>query len=313
MFEEITKDISVVIPLFNEEGSLRELYSKIRDVLIKADKSYEVIFIDDGSTDSSSEVLKVLKARDANVVTLSLRRHFGKAAALMAGFKKAKGKTVITMDADLQDDPEEISKFLKTIDEGYDLVCGWKYNRKDPIGKKLLSKIFNSIVASFGRINLHDINCGFKAYKKDVVENINIYGELHRFIPVIAKWEGYRIAEVKVRHHARKHGKSKYGSSRILKGFLDFVTILFLTKFQKRPLHLFGIFGLFCILPGAALNIYFGWQWVITGHLHVRPLLVLSWILLILGIQFFSIGLLGEMISNIKSHGAEKELIKDEI
>lgn len=302
MAGEYQKDISVVVPLYNESESLKELAEELTRQLSGIGEDYELIFINDGSKDSSLDLLRELELQNKRIKVLFFRRNSGKSQALALGFKNAKGRIIITMDADLQDDPQEIPRFISKIEEGYDLVTGWKFNRKDPLEKRFLSKVFNSVVSAAGGIRLHDFNCGFKAYRHEVIECLNIYGELHRFIPVMAYWLGFKVCEIKVNHRPRKYGRSKYGSSRILKGFFDFITVLFMTKFNKRPLHFFGLLGLFCLIPGFLINVYFGILWISTGQLRLRPVLMFGWILLVLGIQFFSIGLLGEMICNMESH-----------
>ncbi len=237
------KNLSVVIPVLNEGINIPELYSNLKKVLDNLNLGYEIFFIDDGSTDNTYNIIDELHKKDEYVKLIQFRKNFGKARALSMGFKHAKGDIVITMDGDLQDDPEEIPNFINKINEGYDVVVGWRFWRKDRITKKLISKIFNKLTESLTEIGIHDFNCGFKAYRKEVTKNIEIYGELHRYTPVLANWKGFRIGEIKVKHHARKHGKLKYGSSRLVKGFLDLLTVKFLMSFTKKPLHLFGTLG----------------------------------------------------------------------
>ena len=274
----------------------------------------EIIFINDGSTDATAEVLDVLSAgpdvdRTGTVPTtmfpvrvIHFRRNQGKAEALMAGFAAATGNIVITMDADLQDDPGEIPKLLDTLNtENYDVVSGWKYPRKDPLEKRVFSFFFNRITAFFTGVKLHDMNCGFKAYRAEVVKALHLYGDLHRYIPILAHQAGYKVGEVKVKHHPRRFGVSKYGFKRIPKGFFDLFTVLFLTKYLKRPLHVFGTIGGIVAFIGVLIGLYLAVLWVIEGGVGFRPLLMLSILMIILGIQFFSIGLLGELVIGLIS------------
>ncbi|MEN3038278.1 MAG: glycosyltransferase family 2 protein [Candidatus Kryptonium sp.] len=296
-------NISIVIPLYNEAESLPELYAQIKEV-VKANRyKYEIIFVDDGSTDGSLDVLKKLRQNDKNVKIISFRRNYGKSAALAVGFEYAKGDVVITMDADLQDDPHEIPNLLKKLDEGFDLVSGWKKKRYDPITKTIPSKIFNFTVSTLTGIKIHDFNCGLKAYRKTVTQDIKVYGELHRYLPVLAHWAGYRIGEIVVQHHPRKYGKTKFGISRFLKGFLDLLTVMFTTRYFTRPLHLFGTVGLVIFLLGFGITFYLSLLKIIENiALSNRPLFILGVMLTIVGIQFISIGLLGEMITKAYQH-----------
>ena len=300
--------ISVVIPVYNERESLRQLYERLAGALRALDAvKYEILFVDDGSTDGSYQVLAELHALDPQVKVVRLRTNFGKAVALSVGFEHARGDRVVTLDGDLQDDPKEIPRFLEKLEEGYDLVSGWKFERHDPPNKTIPSRIFNRAVALLTGLPLHDVNCGFKAYRREVVESIRIYGELHRFIPVLARWKGFRVAEIKVEHHPRRFGRSKYGAERFVRGFLDLLTVLFLTRYLKRPLHLFGGVGLVCLLPGLGLSAYFGGRWLMGQPMHVRPLMVFGWVAIILGVQFISLGLLGEMlVHSIHSKGRQE-------
>lgn len=301
--------VSYVIPVKDEEESLEELYSRIRSVSENLSIPFEIIFIDDGSSDKSFFVLKSISEKDNRVKIIRFRRNFGKASALSAGFEKAKGDIVITLDADLQDDPKEIPKFIKLIEEGYDVVSGWKKERKDPISKRLPSKIFNKLTSFLTGVDIHDFNCGFKAYRREVVENLEIYGELYRYIPALAQAKGFKVGEVIVEHHPRRYGKSKYGWERIIKGFLDLFTVVFITRFLKRPMHFFGGTGLFFFVFGFIINLGLTIYKFTTGALiGNRPLLLFGVLLMILGVQFLSIGLLGEMINNV-THGRKKEYI----
>lgn len=288
--------ISIVIPVYNESESLGELYLRLKKAMEPLSRPYEVIFVDDGSRDGSMEKLADLHDQDTRCKAVQLRDNFGKSVALSVGFEHATGDIVFTMDADLQDDPKEIPFFLDKLEEGFDLVSGWKHKRMDPFGKTFPSRVFNRVVSFLTGIRLHDFNCGFKCYRKEVIRNVRIYGELHRFIPVLAKWKGFRVAEIKVDHHPRIHGVSKYGVERFTRGFLDLLTVLFLTRYLRRPLHLFGGIGLICLIPGLALSTYFGGQWLFGVPMRVRPLMVFGWVAIIMGIQFISMGLLGEMV-----------------
>jgi len=306
--------ISVVIPVFDEEKNVEELHKVLSGVLKKNKLKYEILFIDDGSRDKTYSVLKKLRKKDKGVKLIKFRANFGKAYALQVGFKRVKGDYVFTMDGDLQDDPKEIPNFLKKIKEGYDLVSGWKFRRYDPMGKTLPSKLFNWLTSYMTGVNIHDSNCGFKCYRKEVVKNIEIYGELHRNIPALAKWKGYKIGEIKVKHHPRKHGVSKYGIERLLKGFLDLMTVKYLMTYNNRPLHFFGVIGLVAASIGAILGFYLYWLWSFGEPMsHHMPMMLLSVLLIVLGVQVTSIGLIGEMIVS----GREKQnldvLIKEEI
>jgi len=307
-------DISVVIPLYNEEESLKELHQQLRSTLGRMNIRYELIFIDDGSTDRSIQVLRDLRRTDKHIRIYRFRRNYGKSAALSVGFEKAQGSIVITMDADLQDDPAEIPALKKKLDEGYDLVSGWKKVRHDPITKTIPSKFFNFITSLMTGVHLHDMNCGLKAYRKDVVKSVNVYGELHRYVPVLAHWEGFKVGEIVVHHRARKFGKTKFGIGRFWKGFLDLLTVLFTTRYFRRPLHLFGPLGLIAILAGMVIDGVLVFEWFQgSTALSNRPLFLVGIMLIIVGIQFFSIGLLGEMISKsrrIEEEYSIKEVIK---
>lgn len=290
--------ISIVVPLLDEEESLPELHEKLTAVLNGMKKSYEIIFVDDGSTDNSYGVLKQLFEKDRQIRVIRFRKNYGKAAALACGFEAAQGDIVITMDADLQDDPEEIPQLIGKIEQGYDLVSGWKKKRFDPLVKRTTSKFYNIVTSRISGIRLHDFNCGLKAYRQNVVKEIQIYGQLHRFIPVLAHWQGFRVAELVVQHHPRKYGKTKFGLSRFTAGLLDLFTVVFLHRFKKRPLHLFGSIGLFSFFIGVLLNLYLAYQRIFADkYLSNRPLLFLAIMMVIVGVQFVSIGLLGEMIT----------------
>ncbi len=291
------KELSVVIPLFNEEQSLRELYESLRDALNRSGR-YELIFVDDGSTDGSMRVLHDLRHRDRRIKIIRFRRNYGKSAALSVGFSHAEGEFVVTMDADLQDDPMEIPHLISELKKGYDLVSGWKRKRRDPITKTIPSRFFNFVTALLTGIRIHDFNCGLKAYRKEVAKEVRVYGELHRYIPVLAHWLGYRIGEVPVQHRPRRYGKTKYGVGRFWKGFLDLLTVLFTTRYMQRPLHLFGMWGLLSFLAGVIIDGYLVYLKFAEGmSLGNRPLFVGGILLIIVGVQLISLGLLGEMIS----------------
>jgi glycosyltransferase involved in cell wall biosynthesis len=304
------KKLSIVIPLYNENESLVELHEKISAALEKMEKNEptgllggncEIIFVDDGSTDNSRAVLSIIAARDSRVKIIPFKRNFGKAAALQAGFDESKGEYIITMDADLQDDPAEIPKLIAALEGGLDMVSGWKKDRHDPLSKRLPSKFFNMIVRFFGGMTLHDFNCGLKAYRREVIESFRIYGELHRYIPVLAKFHGFNVGEIVVTHHARKHGVTKYGARRFLSGFLDLLTVILLTRYTTKPLHLFGSLGLVFCFFGGIVNAYIVFLWISSGFNNIRghqPMLVGGVFLFILGVQFISTGLLAELITH---------------
>jgi len=288
--------ISVVIPLYNEEKSLEELYNRAILSLQSLSDSFEFIFVDDGSTDNSFSVLRDLHKRGNQVKVIRFRKNFGKAAALSAGFKEAQGEIIVTLDADLQDLPEEIPALIKKMDEGYDLVSGWKFKRKDSFLRKIASRLFNSVTSFYTGVKIHDFNCGLKCYRREVTEEIELYGELYRYIPAIAKWKGFKVGEVKVNHRPRVHGKSKYGSERYLRGFFDLLTVIMLTKYPEKPLHFFGLLGTLLSLIGLAINIYMAALRLSGKWISNRPLLLLGILLLILGVQFIFFGLMGELI-----------------
>jgi len=293
--------ISVIIPLYNEEESISELADSVKNAFSKLNYDYEIIFVDDGSTDKSYEIIKDINVRDNKVHCIKFRRNYGKSAALAAGFKKAKGDIVITMDADLQDDPEEIPELIEKINSGYDLVSGWKKIRHDPFIKKHTSKFFNFSTSVISGVRLHDFNCGLKAYKKDVIKSVQIYGELHRFIPAMAHLSGFKVTEKIVKHHPRKYGKTKFGFSRFLNGFFDLLTVYFTSKFIRKPLHLFGFAGLVFLLLGLIITLYLTYLKIfLDSYISNRPLLFAGVLSIIVGIQFFSLGLLGEMITRTR-------------
>ena len=295
-------DLSVVVPLYNEEPNLMPLYHELRAALDKLDLAHEIIFVNDGSTDGSSAVLETLCGTDESVAVVEFRRNFGKAMALSAGFSEARGDIVITLDADLQDNPVEIPRFVERIREGYDLVSGWKFERRDPISKTLPSKVFNAVVARSTGLALHDFNCGFKAYSRPLVDNLNIYGELHRYIPALAFGDGFKVTELAVDHRPRLHGKSKYGWERFTRGMLDLLTVMFITRYMKKPLHFFGSIGLMMMALGMVINSYLAVIWFMGESIGRRPLLNLGVLLMVLGVQFVSTGLIGEMLTHSRGN-----------
>ena len=289
--------ISFVIPSHDEEPSLRKLTDQIIAHTEPTGHDFEIIFIDDGSTDNSLAVLRELHQEDPRIRVIQFRRNFGKAAALMAGFAQAKGEIIFTMDADLQDDPVEIPRFLEKLEEGYDLVSGWKYPRLDPITKTAPSKLANFSIRLGSGMKLHDFNCGYKAMRAEVANEIKLYGDLHRYVPVLANWRGFNVTEIKVRHHPRQFGRSKYGISRLSRGLFDFITVIFLIRFTRRPLHFFGWLGLISLGLGFLADGYLTVLWLMGETIGHRPLLTLGTLLIIIGAQFISLGLLAELLS----------------
>jgi len=295
--------LSVVVPVHNEERSIALLYDELRSALEPLGLDWEAVFVDDGSTDGTFAALTRLHSGVDNVRVVRLRRNFGKAAALGAGFDQARGDTVVTIDGDLQDDPFEIPRLLAKLDEGFDLVSGWKTHRRDRLSRRILSRIFNSVTSRFSGVRLHDMNCGLKAYRAEVVHGLRLYGELHRFIPVLAHYRGFRIAELPVNHRPREHGRSRYGVERYLRGFLDLLTVSFIGRYRHRPLHLFGGLGLALGLVGTGILAYLTVVKVLGHAIGGRPLLLLGVLLVVVGLQFFSLGLISEMIT---SHHEER-------
>jgi len=302
--------ISLVVPLLNEEESILPLINEIRKAIKPLNKPYEVIFVDDGSTDGSLKIIKDAAKVDNRLKFISFRKNYGKSAALQVGFKAATGDAIITMDADLQDDPHEIPNLLKKLDEGFDLCSGWKKERFDPFIKKYSSRFFNFVTRIISGIKIHDFNCGLKAYRREVVQNLNVYGELHRYVPVLAKWQGFTVTEIPVKHHKRRYGKTKFGISRFFKGFIDLITVTFVARYVKRPMHFFGFFGAMSFFVGLIVNGYLTIEWISGKALSNRPMLFLGMLLIIVGVQFFSVGLLGEML--VHQNQSEREyVIKD--
>ncbi len=290
--------VSVVIPVYNEQASLEELYTRLNAVLTKVSSHHECVFVDDGSRDRSYRVLQQLRQTDPTVRLIRFRRNFGKSAALSAGFAAARYDIVITLDADLQDLPEEIPKFLGKLEEGYDLISGWRYKRQDPWQKRLASRIYNFTTSKLTGVRLHDFNCGFKMYRREVLEELRVYGEQHRYIPVLASYRGFRNGEVKVEHAPRRHGTSKFGWDRFLGGFFTLLTVVLLTRYTNRPLHFFGIVGLLTAFAGLLIDGYLALERLFFKKwLGDRPLLLLGTLLLIVGVQFILFGLLAEMVA----------------
>jgi glycosyltransferase involved in cell wall biosynthesis len=309
--------ISVVVPVHEEERSVALLYDELRSALEPLNTPWEAIFVDDGSTDGTFGALTRLHDAEQNVRVVRLRRNFGKAAALVAGFDQARGETVVTIDGDLQDDPAEIPRMLAKLDEGFDLVSGWKTHRRDPLSRRILSRIFNRVTSAFSGVRLHDMNCGLKAYRAEVVHGLRLYGELHRFIPVLAHYRGFRIAELPVNHRPREHGRSRYGVERYVRGFLDLLTVSFIGRYRHRPLHLFGGLGLILGLVGSAILVYLTVVKALGHAIGQRPLLMLGVLLVVIGMQFFSLGLISEMITSHHEERAPErdraELLVDEV
>lgn len=291
--------ISIIAPVFNEEESLEFFYKRLSTELNKILKDYEIIFIDDGSTDNSFNILKELSKKDKSIKMFSFRKNYGKAEALMFGFQKAAGETIVTLDADLQDRPEEITHLLLKLKEGYDLVCGWRKNRRDNLKTILASKFFNTLVKIFWGLKLHDYNCGLKIYTKDAAKSLYLYGGMHRFIPLLLFQEGFKITEIPVTHDKRVHGKSKYGFSKTWKDLPDLFTVMFLTTYSKRPLHFFGTMGTILIFIGTIILSYL-WIIQLSGHsIGRRPLLFVGFFSLISGLQIFFTGFLADLVIHV--------------
>jgi dolichol-phosphate mannosyltransferase len=295
--------ISVVVPVHDEERSVALLYEELEAALEPGGEPWEALFVDDGSTDGTFAALTRLHARTPNTRVVRLRRNFGKSTALAAGFAQADGETVVTIDGDLQDDPAEIPRLLAKLEEGFDLVSGWKAERRDPWRRRLVSKVFNAVTGRVSGLRLHDMNCGLKAYRAEVVRGLALYGELHRFIPVLAHYRGFRVAELPVNHRPRPHGRSRYGLERYLRGFLDLLTVTFMGRYRHRPLHLFGGLGLVLAFLGTATLAYLTLLKATGEAIGHRPLLTLGVLLVVVGLQFFSLGLLSEMVT---SHHEER-------
>jgi glycosyltransferase involved in cell wall biosynthesis len=290
--------ISVVVSLYNERPALDELCSRLTAVLSALDVPYEIIFIDDGSTDGSIEKIREFRAVDRSVRYIRFRRNFGKSAALAAGFRAARFDTIATLDADLQDIPEQLPMLLDELDQGYDLVSGWRYHRRDKLSRRIGSRIYNRVTSLLTGVRLHDINCGFKCYRREVLDEVMVYGERHRYIPVLASYRGFRLGEVKIDHARREHGTSRYGMSRVFGGFFSLLTVILMTRYTNKPLHFFGLLGLLLGGLGSAIDLYlitlrlFFNQWLSN-----RPLLIIGTFLIVVGVQLVLFGLLAEMIA----------------
>jgi glycosyltransferase involved in cell wall biosynthesis len=292
------RSLSIIVPLLNEEATIAPLYEEVRAALEGTGDEWEIVYVDDGSTDGSYQELVRLHAANTNVRVVRMRRNFGKAAALAAGFDAAGGDVLVTMDADLQDDPAEIPSLLEKLDDGYDLVSGWKRDRKDPFGRRVVSRVYNAITAAVTGVHLHDMNCGLKAYRADLLRNIPLYGDLHRFVPVLAHHLGYRVGEIPVNHRPRMHGRSRFGAERYVRGFFDLLTVTFMGRYRYRPLHLFGGIGLSLGSAGFGILLYLTAVKIGGAGIGGRPLLLLGVLLVVVGIQFFSLGLVGEMLTS---------------
>ncbi len=290
--------VSVVVPVLNERASLDALYSRLVAVLGEISTSFEIIFVDDGSTDGSIEKLREISAIDGSVRYIRFRRNFGKSAALAAGFRAVRYSIIVTMDGDLQDIPEELPLLLAKLDEGYDLVSGWRYNRRDKIAKRIGSKIYNWVTSLLTGVRLHDINCGLKCYRTEVLDEVMVYGERHRYIPVLASYRGFRLGEVKIEHAAREHGESRYGLERVLGGVFSLLTVILMTRYTNKPLHFFGLMGLLLAGLGSAIDLYLIIARVFFDYwLTNRPLLIIGTLLAIVGVQLVLFGLLAEMVA----------------
>jgi glycosyltransferase involved in cell wall biosynthesis len=296
-----TPHLSIVIPVLNEADSLPELVSRVREALAGEGYDYEVLFVDDGSTDATGEVLHRLHAEDPRVRAIRFRRNYGKSGALAVAFREARGARVVTMDGDLQDEPREVPKLLRKLEEGYDLVSGWKKVRHDPWTKTVPSRLYNLVTSMMSGIRLHDFNCGLKAYRCDVTQTLDVYGEMHRYLPVLAHFNGFRVTEMVVEHHARRHGQSKFGMARFFNGPLDLLTVLFVASNRRSPLHMFGRVAMVFFGIGSLMLAYVVARWLTGDPIRVRPLLLFGVGFEIVAIQFVSLGLLGELIARHRS------------
>ncbi len=291
------KSISLIVPLYNEQDSLPELHRGLVRATQPLGLECEFVYVDDGSVDNSFAILRSLQAADWRVKIIRFRRNFGKSAALSAGFRIAKGDVIVTLDADLQDQPNEIGRLLAKLEQGFDLVSGWKRRRRDPLTKRLPSRVFNHVTSLLTGVPLHDINCGLKAYRREVIQEIKVYGEMHRFIPVLASYRGFRVAEIAVAHQPRRFGKSKFGASRFAGGFFDLLTVIMLARYNSKPLHIFGILGVLLLAAGVGIEGYLSYGWLHGQWIEYRPLFMLGILFLVIGVQFIFFGLLAEMIA----------------
>lgn len=308
--------LTVVIPVHNEAESLPLLCEKLDAALKGLGFASEVVFVDDGSTDRTFDVIGEMASRFDRIRAVRFRRNYRKAAALAAGFKEARGEVIITMDGDLQDDPEEIPNLLAALRADRDLVCGWKKKRYDPLSKTVPSRVFNLVTSAVAGIRLHDFNCGLKAYRREVAQDAlpYLYGELYRYLPAIAHWAGYSVGELPVKHHPRRFGRSKFGAGRLLNGLLDLLTITFVVRFMTTPMHIFGSLGLLSTLSGSLIGGYISYLWLETGTIQNRhPLLIFAVLLIIVGIQFFSTGLLGDMLASVHQRSGRTPPISDRV
>lgn len=308
-------EISIIIPAKDEAENIKPLYLQLTKVMNSLKKTYEVIFVDDGSTDNTFNKVRNLHQKDSHIKGIKHRGNFGKSIALQTGFDNAKGQIIITLDADLQDDPKEIPNFLNKLNDGYDLVSGWKKKRYDPFSKTFPSKIGNWVTRLFTGVKIHDLNCGFKAYKKEVVKSLNLYGELYKYIPVLALKQNFKVGEIVVSHHPRKFGKSKFGWQRNIKGFIDMLTVIFLTTYMQRPAHFFGTVGLLSFSSGFVIGLYITYLRITTGSIQFRhPLLYLGMLLMIVGVQLLTTGLVAELILSFnQKNNSEKNHIDQNI
>jgi glycosyltransferase involved in cell wall biosynthesis len=289
----------MVVPAYNEAESLPELHRELVQALEGLGMTWEIVYVDDGSRDGTDEAIARVAAGDARVRGAILRRNFGKSAALATGFSIARGEWVATIDSDLQDDPAELPKLVAALESGLDMVSGWKQNRQDPLTKTVPSRLFNAVTSAVSGIRLHDFNCGFKLYRREVTEALEVYGEFHRFLPALAHWRGFRVGECPVKHRPRRYGKSKFGASRFINGFLDLMSAAFISTSALKPLHVFGRIGLLFLLAGMALGLWFVALWFQGEPIRVRPLMLFGAGLVLLGIQLILMGLLGEMIAQL--------------
>ncbi len=296
-----TVELSIVVPVYNEEENIQPLYDELKPVLDKLRQRYEVIFIDDGSTDESFSELEKLHQRDERVRVIKFRRNFGQTPAISAGFKNSLGEVIITLDADLQNDPRDIPRLLEEIRKGYDVVSGWRRDRKDPfLTKKIPSRISNSLAKKLTGLNINDFGCTLKAYRREAVKDLELYGEMHRYVPALVSWRGFRVGEIKVKHHERKYGATKYNIWRLLKGFLDLLNIKFWVKYSTRPLHFFGTLGVLMSSLGFLIDAYMVYLKIFHDQpIGDRPLLILGMLLIIVGVQFITFGLLSEILTRI--------------
>ncbi len=305
-----TLDLSVVIPIYNEADNVERLYKSLEEVLSKLDKNYEVLLIDDGSTDGTTDKLAEIHERNPKYKVIQFRRNYGQTAAISAGFDYSAGNVIVTIDADLQNDPKDIPKILEKMEEGYDVVSGWRKERKDPfLTRKVPSKIANWLVSILAGIHLHDYGCTLKAYSKNVVKNVQLYGEMHRYIPALASWIGINVTEIPVSHHKRKFGKSKYGLSRTPRVILDLITLKFLLSYSTRPIQIFGSIGIITAFLGFLIALFLSYVKLVQKQsIGDRPLLLLAVLLIFLGFQFISMGLLGELVVRIYHEAQNKPI-----